>query len=153
MVAKFVYHLPLYRVYEQLIAAGFKLSRPWLTQLMQQGHRAAEPIYAARIRLDPRRARDRHVNAHQAGQNGAGHMKLRLLLAGVWRGARSVLPVLRQSPRRVRQAGDRRARATTGAVLLSDGYSAYSAYAQMGVTRAVLGARGGTGVRAGISDH
>ena len=37
LVDKFRYHLPLYRQHQRLLDAGFTLSRPWLTQLVQQG--------------------------------------------------------------------------------------------------------------------
>src|SRR5258706_269918 len=36
VVDKFAWHLPLYRQHQRLIDAGFNLSRPWLTQLVQQ---------------------------------------------------------------------------------------------------------------------
>ena len=35
IVEKFDYHMPLYRQHRRLQAAGFRVSRPWLTQLMQ----------------------------------------------------------------------------------------------------------------------
>jgi transposase len=47
LVDKFAWHLPLYRQHQRLIAAGFNLSRPWLTQLVQQGAQLLEPIYEA----------------------------------------------------------------------------------------------------------
>ena len=44
---KFAWHLPLYRQHQRLLAAGFNLSRPWLTQLVQQAALLLEPIYEA----------------------------------------------------------------------------------------------------------
>jgi len=40
-------HLPLYRQHQRLIDAGFTLSRPWLTQLVQQAALLLESIYEA----------------------------------------------------------------------------------------------------------
>ena len=47
VVDKFAWHIPLYRQHQRLLAAGFKLSRPWLTQLVQQAAQLLEPIYEA----------------------------------------------------------------------------------------------------------
>ncbi len=37
LIDKFAYHLPLYRQHQRLTDAGITVSRPWLTQLAQQG--------------------------------------------------------------------------------------------------------------------
>lgn len=49
LVDKFAWHLPLYRQHQRLTDAGFKLSRPWLTQLVQQGAQLLAPIYEAQF--------------------------------------------------------------------------------------------------------
>ena len=49
LVDKFRYHLPLYRQHQRLLDAGFPLSRPWLTQLVQQGSQLLEPIFDAQL--------------------------------------------------------------------------------------------------------
>jgi transposase len=49
LLDKFAWHLPLYRQHQRLIAAGFKLSRQWLTQLVQQGAQLLKPIYEAQL--------------------------------------------------------------------------------------------------------
>lgn len=137
MVAKFVYHLPLYRVYEQLIAAGFKLSRPWLTQLMQQGIALLEPIYAAQFEsIRAGRVIAMDETPIKAGQNGAGHMKQGYFWPVYGEAHEVCFPFFdNRRAECVKQALG--VRAQPGAVLLSDGYSAYSAYAQqMGVTHA-----------------
>ena len=46
---KFQWHLPLYRQHQRLIEAGFKLSRPWLTQIVSQAAQLLEPIYNAQL--------------------------------------------------------------------------------------------------------
>src|SRR5207237_8903162 len=50
LVDKFCWHLPLYRQHQRLVAAGFKLSRQWLTQLVQQGAQLLQPIYEAQLK-------------------------------------------------------------------------------------------------------
>jgi transposase len=49
LVDKFAYHLPLYRQHQRLTDAGIKVSRPWLTQLAQQGIGLLEPVYEAQL--------------------------------------------------------------------------------------------------------
>jgi len=49
VVDKFAYHQPLYRIHRKLADQGFKLSRPWLTQLMQQTIDALIPIFEAQF--------------------------------------------------------------------------------------------------------
>ena len=137
MVDKFQWHLPLYRQHQRLAEAGFKLSRPWLTQLVQQGAQLLEPIYEAQLE-SIRRSRVKAVDETpiKAGRAGPGKMK-----AGYFwpvygehdevcfpffesRQHACVKELLGQAP-------------PQGAVLLSDGYAAYSRYAQAtGVTHA-----------------
>lgn len=47
LIDKFAYHLPLYRQHQRLVDAGITVSRPWLTQIAQQGASLLEPIYQA----------------------------------------------------------------------------------------------------------
>jgi transposase len=47
LIDKFAYHLPLYRQHQRLADAGFTVSRPWLTQIAQQGAALLEAIYEA----------------------------------------------------------------------------------------------------------
>ena len=58
MVDKFVFHLPLYRQHRRLQDAGFKVSRSWLTALMQQAVALLEPIYESSASIDPSQSRD-----------------------------------------------------------------------------------------------
>lgn len=137
LVDKFRWHLPLYRQHQRLIEAGFKVSRPWLTQLAQQGAQLLEPIYQAQfdsIRASRVKAMDE--TPIKAGRAGPGKM-----------GAGFYWPVYGEldevcfpyfESRRhehVQQAlGLNNA---PGTVLLSDGYEAYASYAKKtGVTHA-----------------
>ena len=49
LVDKFRDHLPPYRQHQRLLDAGLTLSRPWLTQLVQQGSPLLEPIFDAQL--------------------------------------------------------------------------------------------------------
>ena len=137
MVDKFEWHLPLYRQHQRLHAAGFKLSRPWLTQLMQQSAQLLEPIYEAQ--LDP--IRNSRVKAMdetpiKAGRAGPGKMKAGYFWPVYGEHDEVCFPFFasRQHACVKEVLGDK---APAGAVLLSDGYAAYSRYAQaMGVTHA-----------------
>jgi transposase len=74
LMDKFRWHLPLYRQHQRLIDAGFNVSRPWLTQLVQQAAHLLEPIYEAQ--LDSIRAGrvitmdETPIKAGQAGVSG-----------------------------------------------------------------------------------
>ena len=49
MVDKLAHHLPLYRQHQRLQAAGVRVSRQWLTQLMQTAVQLLEPVYDAHL--------------------------------------------------------------------------------------------------------
>jgi transposase len=49
LIDKFAYHLPLYRQHQRLSDAGITVSRPWLTQIAQQGVALLAPIYEAQF--------------------------------------------------------------------------------------------------------
>ena len=137
VVDKFSYHQPLYRIHRKLADQGFKLSRPWLTQLMQQTIEALMPIFDAQfdsIRLSRVKCMDE--TPIKAGVASPGKMKA----AYFWpiygeldeicfkfypdRSAKNVEDALGLSP-------------PDGAVLLTDGYSTYKKYAKkVGLTHA-----------------
>jgi len=137
MVDKFEWHLPLYRQHQRLIAAGFNLSRPWLTQLMQQAAQLLEPIYEAQ--LDSIRAgRVKAVDETpiKAGRAGPGKMKPGYFWPIYGEHDEVCFPFFDSRQHGCVKAllGDK---PQPGEVLLSDGYAAYSRYAQAtGVTHA-----------------
>ena len=49
LIDKFAYHLPFYRQHQRLTDGGITVSRPWLTQIGQQGIALLEPIYDAQF--------------------------------------------------------------------------------------------------------
>jgi transposase len=137
VVDKFAYHQPLYRIHRKLADQGFKLSRPWLTQLMQQTIDALIPIFEAQFD-SIRRSRVKCMDETpiKAGVASPGKMKA----AYFWpiygeldeicfkfypdRSAKNVEHALGLSP-------------PDGAVLLTDGYAAYKQYAKkVGLTHA-----------------
>ena len=137
LVDKFAYHLPLYRQHQRLLDAGFKVSRPWLTQIAQQAAQLLEPIYGAlfdSIRAD--RVKTMDETPIKAGRAGPGKLKATYYwpvygehdeVCFPWfasRGAEHIYRALGLTP-------------AQGSVLLTDGYSAYKQYAaKIGVTHA-----------------
>lgn len=137
MIDKFDYHLPLYRQHRRLEAAGIKVSRPWLTQLMQASVALLEPIYDAQLdSIRASRVKAMDEVTIKAGRAGPGKMKTTYLWPihgerdeicfthSSGRGGQHVRDMLGLSPR-------------DDAVLLSDGYAVYANYAQqVGLTHA-----------------
>lgn len=137
LVDKFAWHLPLYRQHQRLIAAGFKVSRPWLTQLVQQGAQLLEPIYEAQLdSIRKSRVKAMDETAIKAGRAGPGKMNSGYFWP-VYGDLDEVCFPYFESRRHehVQQAlGLTNAPHT---VLLSDGYEAYASYAKKtGVTHA-----------------
>jgi len=137
LVDKFAYHLPLYRQHQRLVDAGFKLSRPWLTQLVQQSAALLAPIYEAQwasIRASRVKAMDE--TPIKAGRQEPGKMKAAYFWPVYGEHDEVCFPFFEsRRHEHVQQAlGLTQAQ---GAVLLSDGYAAYSQYAdKAGVTHA-----------------
>lgn len=137
MVDKLAYHLPLYRLHQRLRDAGFKVSRHWLTQLMQKGAALLEPIYQAQfgsIRAGRVKAMDE--TPIKAGPTGTGKMKA----AYFWPvyGERDEICFLYYPSRSARHVQEALGLdPPQNAVLLTDGYAAYRQYAhQAGLTQA-----------------
>lgn len=137
IVDKFAFHLPLYRQHQRLRDAGIDVSRPWLTQLGQGGVSLLEPIYDALLEsIRSSRVKAMDETPIKAGPTGKGKMKA----AYFWpvygemdeicflyypsRSAKHIEDALGLSPPK-------------GAVLQTDGYSAYEHYAKKtGITHA-----------------
>ena len=137
LVDKFRYHLPLYRQHQRLLDAGFKLSRPWLTQLVQQASQLLEAIYEAQLASICRG----HVITMdevpvKAGQAGNGQMKATYFWP-VYGDQDEVCFPHFESRRHEHVEQALGGRLAPGAVLLSDGYGAYLAFARkLGIVHA-----------------
>lgn len=137
LIDKFAYHLPLYRQHQRLTDAGFTLSRPWLTQLSQQGIALLEPIYDAQfgsIRASRVKAMDE--TPIKAGRSEPGRLKAAYFWPVYGELDEVCFPFFEsRRAEHVEQAlGLSKAE---GAVLLSDGYGAYEHYVKKaGLTHA-----------------
>ena len=137
LIDKFAYHLPLYRQHQRLANAGITVSRPWLTQVAQQGVSLLEPIYEAQfasIRASRIKAMDE--TPIKAGRGEPGKLKAAYFWPVYGQQDEVCFPFFAsRRAEHVEQAlGLSQAE---GAVLLSDGYAAYARYAdKAGITHA-----------------
>jgi transposase len=130
LVDKFAWHLPLYRQHQRLEDAGIRVSRPWLTQLVQRVTGLLEPIYDAQFTsIRESRVKAMDETPIKAGRSERGKMRT----AYFWpvygehnevcfpyfpsREAANVYAALGEDP-------------VSGSVLLTDGYAAYASYAK-----------------------
>ena len=137
VVDKFAWHLPLYRQHQRLIQAGFKLSRQWLTQLVQQAAGLLEPVYDAQFEsIRASRVKAMDETPIKAGRAGPGKMKAGYFWPVYGEHGEVCFPYFdsRQHGCVARLLGST---PQPGGVLLSDGYAAYARYAEAtGVTHA-----------------
>jgi len=130
LVDKFAWHMPLYRQHQRLIAAGFKPSRPWLTQLVQQGVQLLEPIYDAQFEsIRTSRVTLMDETPIKAGRAGPGKMKNGYYWP-VYGELDEVCFPYYESRRHEHVQQALGLKKDPDAVLLSDGYEAYAAYAK-----------------------
>ncbi len=147
LVDKFRYHLPLYCQHQRLLDTGFTLSRPWLTQLVQQGSQLLEPIFDAQLAS----ICSGHVITMdevpvKAGQAGNGKMKATYFWP-VYGDQDEVCFPHFESRRHEHVAQVLGTKLAPGTVLLSDGYGAYDAYARKtGITNAQCWAHSRRGI-------
>lgn len=137
LLDKFAWHLPLYRQHQRLLDAGFKLSRGWLTQLVQQAAQLLQPIYDAQfesIRMSRVKAMDE--TPIKAGRTGAGKMRAGYFWPVYGELDEVCFPYF-ESRRHEHVQQALGLHNVPGAVLLSDGYEAYGKYAKKtGITHA-----------------
>jgi transposase len=137
LVDKFAYHLPLYRQHQRLADNAITVSRPWLTQIASRGIGLLEPVYAAQfasIRASRVKAMDE--TPIKAGRGEPGKLKGAYFWPVYGQLDEVCFPFFEsRSARHIEQAlGLTHAE---GAVLLSDGYNAYTHYVQKtGLTHA-----------------
>lgn len=137
VIDKFDYHLPLYRQHRRLDDAGIRVSRPWLTQLMQSTVALLEPIYDAQLEsVRASRVKAMDEVPIKAGRASPGKMKTTYF----WPiyGERDEICFTHSPGRSGQHVRDMLGLSPPDdAVLLSDGYAAYASYAkQVGLTHA-----------------
>jgi len=137
IVDKLAYHLPLYRQHQRLQAAGVRVSRPWLTQLMQTAVSLLEPIHDAQLAgVLGSRVKAMDETPIKAGLAAPGKMKA----AYFWPvyGEHDEICFLYYPDRSAKNVADALGlKPPDGAVLLTDGYAAYAQYARkVGLTHA-----------------
>ena len=137
LVDKFAWHLPLYRQHQRLIDAGFTLSRPWLTQLVQQAALLLEPIYAALLEsIRASRVKAMDETPIKAGRAGPGKMKASYFWPIYGEHDEVCFPHF-ESRRHEHVEQALGLDVVPGGVLLTDGYAAYERYAgKTGITHA-----------------
>ncbi len=137
VIDKFDYHLPLYRQHRRLDDSGIRVSRPWLTQLMQSTVALLEPVYDAQLEsIRASRVKAMDEVPIKAGRASPGKMKQTYF----WPiyGERDEICFTHSSGRSGQHVRDMLGLSPPDdAVLLSDGYAVYSSYAkQVGLTHA-----------------
>ena len=130
LVDKFAWHIPLYRQHQRLLAAGFTLSRPWLTQLVQQGAQLLKPIYEAQLAsICASRVKAMDETPIKAGRAGPGKMNAAYFWPIYGEHDEVCFPFFdSRRHQNVQQALG--LKQPSDAVLLSDGYEAYASYAK-----------------------
>ena len=137
MVDKFAFHLPLYRQHQRLRDAGIKVSRHWLTHLMQQTVGLLEPIHHAQLEsIRSGRVIAMDQTPIKAGPTGTGKMKAAYFWP-VYGEQAEISFLYYPSGAGVHVQDAFGLQPAEGAVLLSDGYGAYKKYAKkVGLTHA-----------------
>ncbi len=130
LMDKFAWHIPLYRQHQRLAAAGIRVSRPWLTQIAQAVISLLAPIYEAQLAsIRASRVKAMDETPIKAGRSGHGKMHTGYF----W-------PIYGQLdevcfPFHPSRSADFVCQALgikplANAVLLTDGYAAYTQYAE-----------------------
>jgi transposase len=137
MIDKFCYHQPLYRQHQRLRDSHIKVSRSWLTQLMQKAVTQIEPIFDAQLdSVRASRVKAIDETPMKAGLAGPGKMKT----AYIWPayGELDEICFLYYPSRSGSHAQEAFGLSQPqGGVLLSDGYEVYAQYAKKtGLTHA-----------------
>lgn len=137
IIDKFAYHQPLYRQHVKLKDSGINVSRAWITKLMPAAVSLVEPIFNAQLE-SVRRSRVIAMDETpiKAGRAGSGKMNAAYFWPVV--GEQDEICFLYYPSRAAKHVetslGLQRPH---GAVLQSDGYSAYEHYAKKtGITHA-----------------
>lgn len=127
LIDKFVYHLPLYRQHQRLKAAGITLSRSTLMNWAQRAIALLEPIYDAQFQqVLQSRVLAMDETPIKAGRKSPGKLKQAYFWPMYGQADEMVFPF---SAGRGHQHLDRLLGDWQGDTLVTDGYAAYSQYA------------------------
>ncbi len=134
LVDKFLYHLPLYRQHQRLLAAGIAVSRQWLTQQVLAVALLLAPIAAAQLAgIRACRVKAMDETPIKAGRQGPGKLRQGYFWP-IWGdtddgGGGDIVFLYRPSRAAIHVREALGERAMQDAVLLTDGYGAYVQYA------------------------
>ena len=127
LVDKFLYHLPLYRQHQRMVAQGLRVSRSWLTDLVQQSILLLSPIYAAQFEsIRQSRVLTMDETPIKAGRTGKGKMHQGYFWPVL--GERQEICFPYAESRGTIHIRELLGPLESGTVLLSDGYAAYTRF-------------------------
>ena len=127
LVDKFQYHLPLYRQHQRMVAQGLRVSRSWLTDLVQQSILLLSPIYAAQFEsIRQSRVLTMDETPIKAGRTGKGKMHQGYFWPVL--GERQEICFPYAETRGTIHIRELLGPLESGTVLLSDGYAAYTRF-------------------------
>jgi len=127
LLDKFLYHLPLYRQHQRLVAQGLRVSRSWLTELCERAIALLHPIYAAQLdSIRQSRVLIMDETPIKAGRSGHGKMHQGYFWPIL--GDRQELVFPYAPSRGSRHIREFLGTPQAGTVLISDGYAAYSKF-------------------------
>ncbi len=130
LIDKFMYHLPLHRQHLRLQAAGIRVSRPWLTQLVHRSGNLLEPIFDALVEsIRGARVKLMDETPVKVGSKVKGKMRTAYFWPVMGGSEIAFLYYSSREHRHVFEALG--AKPDDDSVIVSDGYDAYKAYAKV----------------------
>lgn len=131
LIDKFQYHLPLYRQHQRLQAAGIKVTRAWLTQLVHRCGNLLEPIFEALVEsIRSGRVKIIDETPIKAGRKQKGKMRAAYFWP-VMGGEKEIAFLYFNSREHHHVFEALGAKPQDGSVIVSDGYGAYKEYAKV----------------------
>ena len=127
LLDKFLYHLPLYRQHQRMVAQGLRVSRSWLTDLVQRSIFLLGPIYEAQLEsIRQSRVLTLDETPIKAGLSGKGKMHQGYFWPVM--GERQEICFPYAATRGTMHIEEVLGKLQPGTVLLSDGYAAYARF-------------------------
>jgi len=127
LIDKFLYHLPLYRIHQRMVAEGLRVSRSWPTELVQRSILLLSPIYTAQFEsIRQSRVLTMDETPIKAGRSGQGKMHQGYFWPVL--GERQEICFPYAETRGTIHIREFLGPLEPGTVLLSDGYAAYARF-------------------------